>query len=417
MTLFWILCAALVVGVLLALLRPLLRPPAQAVDDTAASNQRLLREQRAELDAELAAGTLAADQHAAGLAELERRVLVETGQAGAALQSHPGRASALALAVLVPALAVLGYAQLGNRAALDPLLATPPAQASAADVETLVQRLADRMKANPEDPEGWLLLGRAYAGLQRFELSRDAYAQALQRKAPDAQLLADYADVLAMTQGSKLAGEPEKLVLQALALEPDHLKALALAGSAAMERGDFRTAVKHWTRAKTVAPAGSPFASGLDPSIAEARAAAGMPTEAPALPAPGTSAAPAAPAAPQAAASKAAPLKVTVKLAPSLAARVQAGDTLFVFARAAEGPRMPLAIVRQAAGTTPVQVVLDDASAMSPQMRLSGFPQVVVGARISKTGNATPQPGDLEGLGQAIASSGETTVTIDRIRE
>jgi cytochrome c-type biogenesis protein CcmH len=413
MTLFWILCAALVVGVLLALLRPLLRPPVHAADDTAASNQRLLREQRTELDAELAAGTLAPDQHAAGLAELERRVLVETRQTGATVQSRPGRVSALALAVAVPAMAVLVYAQLGNRAALDPLLATPPAQASAEDVEVLVQRLADRMKANPEDPAGWMLLGRAYAGLQRFDLSRDAYAQAIQRKAPDAQLLADYADVLAMTQGGKLAGEPEKLVLQALALEPDHLKALALAGSAAMERGDFKTAVRHWTRAKTVAPEGSPFASGLDPSIAEARAAAGMPPAQAAAAQPS----PQAPPAPQAAASAAAPLRVTVTLAPALAARVQAGDTLFVFARAAEGPRMPLAIVRQAAGTAPVQVVLDDASAMSPQMKLSGFPQVVVGARISKSGNATPQPGDLEGLGQPIASSGTTSVTIDRVRE
>jgi cytochrome c-type biogenesis protein CcmH len=413
MTLFWILCAALVVGVLLALLRPLLRPPVHAADDTAASNQRLLREQRTELDAELAAGTLAPDQHAAGLAELERRVLVETRQTGATVQSRPGRVSALALAVAVPAMAVLVYAQLGNRAALDPLLATPPAQASAEDVEVLVQRLADRMKANPEDPAGWMLLGRAYAGLQRFDLSRDAYAQAIQRKAPDAQLLADYADVLAMTQGGKLAGEPEKLVLQALALEPDHLKALALAGSAAMERGDFKTAVRHWTRAKTVAPEGSPFVSGLDPSIAEARAAAGMPPAQAAAAQPS----PQAPPAPQAAASAAAPLRVTVTLAPALAARVQAGDTLFVFARAAEGPRMPLAIVRQAAGTAPVQVVLDDASAMSPQMKLSGFPQVVVGARISKSGNATPQPGDLEGLGQPIASSGTTSVTIDRVRD
>lgn len=422
MTLFWILCAALVVGVLLALLRPLLRPPAQAADDTAASNQRLLREQRAELDAELDAGTLAAEQHATGLAELERRVLVETRQTGATMQSRPARVSALALAVAVPALAVLLYAQLGNRAALDPLLATPPAQANAEDVEVLVQRLADRMKANPEDPAGWMLLGRAYAGMQRFDLSRDAYVQAIRRKAPDAQLLADYADVLAMTQGGKLAGEPEKMVLQALALEPEHLKALALAGSAAMERGDFKTAVQHWTRAKTVAPEGSPFASGLDPSIAEARAAAGMPPDQaaaaqPALPVTPVTPALPAPPSPKAAASAAAPLRVTVTLAPALAARVQAGDTLFVFARAAEGPRMPLAIVRQAAGTAPVQVVLDDASAMSPQMKLSGFPQVVVGARISKSGNATPQPGDLEGLGQPIASSGATSVTIDRIRD
>jgi cytochrome c-type biogenesis protein CcmH len=276
------------------------------------------------------------------------------------------------------------------------------------DVESLVQRLADRMAAQPEDPAGWALLGRSYSGLQRFDLARDAFAQAVRRQQPpNAQLLADYADVLAMTQGRSLAGEPEKLALQALAIDPDHLKALALAGSAAMERNDYKLALKHWTRAKTVAPPDSPFATGLDASIAEARAAAGMGPEA--VPAPAPAPAPAVAGAKQ--------LQVTVTLAPALAAKVQPGDTLFVYARAAEGPRMPLAIVRQPAGTTPVQVVLDDSSAMAPQFRMSGFAQVVVGARISRSGNATPQPGDLEGLGQPMAPAGSTAIVIDHIRD
>jgi cytochrome c-type biogenesis protein CcmH len=403
MTLFWTLATALVVVVLLALLRPLLRPPSASADTTAASNLGLLREQMAELDTELAAGRLDTEQHAVARAELEHRVLDETRVADTAVTARPSLVSALVLAVAVPSLAVVLYAQLGNRDALDPALAQAPApHAMSEDVESLVQRLADRMAAQPEDPAGWALLARSYAGLQRFDKARDAYAQAVRRQQPpDAQLLADYADVLAMTQGRTLAGEPEKLVLQALALDPDHLKALALAGSAAMERSDYKLALKHWTRAKAAAPADSPFATGLDAAIAEARAGAGLPADAP--PAPAVAAAPA--------------LRVTVTLAPALAAKVQPGDTLFVFARAAEGPRMPLAIVRQPAGTAPVQVVLDDSSAMAPQFRISGFPQVVVGARISRTGNATPQAGDLEGQGQPIASAGSTAVVIDRIRD
>ena len=110
-------------------------------------------------------------------------------------------------------------------------------------------------------------------------------------------------------------------------------------------------------------------------------------------------------------------MRVRVTLDPALAGQLQPGDTLFVFARAAEGPRMPLAIVRQTATADPVQVTLDDASAMAPQLRLSGFPQVVVGARISRSGNATPQPGDLEGQTEAIASQGKAQVLINRIRE
>ncbi|MBT9490601.1 MAG: c-type cytochrome biogenesis protein CcmI [Rubrivivax sp.] len=408
---FWILATTLVVVVLGVLLRPLLRPATLVADNTAASNLRLLREQVAELDAEQAAGRLAPAQHTAARAELERRVLDETRVADTPVRAHGGHASALVLAVAVPTLAVLLYGQLGNRAALDGMLAQAPAQATAEDVDALVQRLADRMKAQPEDPAGWLLLARAYGGLQRFPESRDAYAQALKRQAPDAQLLADYADVLAMTQGRTLIGEPEKLVLQALALEPDHLKALALAGTAAMERGDPQTALKHWTRAKTVAPAGSPFASGLDPAIADARAAAGLPAIASTAPAgPPAEANPAVTPA-------AAPLVVSVRLAPALAGRLQPGDTLFVFARAAEGPRMPLAIVRQPAGAGPVQVQLDDSSAMAPQLKLSGFAQVVVGARISRSGNATPQAGDLEGQSAPRASSGSVELVIDRVRD
>ena len=405
MTLFWILAATMVVVVLAVLVRPLLRPAAAAADETARSNLRVLRDSLAELDAERAAGTLSAGQHAEARAELERRALEESTTVDAAPGQRSGRTSALVLAVLLPAAAVLLYAQLGDRRGLDPVLAQPPSMASAGDVETLVQRLAARMQADPSDPQGWMLLGRAYAGLERFDKARDALAEAMKRTPPDAQLLSDYADVLAMTQGQRLAGEPEKLIQQALALEPDHLKALALAGSAAMERGDFKAAIEHWTHARRVAPPDSPFASGLDGSIAEARAAAGLPPE--------SSTASAAPAP---AATSAAPLQVTVTLAPALAGKLQPGDTLFVFARAAEGPRMPLAIARLAASAAPVQVKLDDSMAMTPALRLSTQPRVVVGARVSRSGDATPQAGDLEGQSAPVASAGSVQVTIDQVR-
>jgi cytochrome c-type biogenesis protein CcmH len=150
--------------------------------------------------------------------------------------------------------------------------------------------------------------------------------------------------------------------------------------------------------------------------IAEARAAAGMaPDTAPTAQAAAPAVA-AAPTSPPTALSGAG-LRVSVSLDPALAARVQPGDTLFVFARAAEGPRMPLAIVRQPAGTMAVEVTLDDSSAMAPEFKLSGFPRVVVGARISRSGNATPQPGDLEGLSDPMASQGTASILINRVRE
>jgi cytochrome c-type biogenesis protein CcmH len=407
MTLFWILATAMVVAVLVVLVRPLLRPAAATVDEATRTNLRVLRDAMTELDAELASGALSPEQHAQARTELERRVLEETqatepGGGSALAGGGRARVSALVLAVAVPAAAVLLYAQLGERRGMDPVLAQPASLATPQDVETLVQRLAERMRAEPSDPQGWMLLGRAYSGLQRFEEARDAYREAMQRMPPDASLLADYADVLAMTQGRTLAGEPEKLVLQALALEPDHLKALALAGSAAFERGDPKQALEFWSRAKRVAPPDSPFATGLDPGIAEARAAAGLPPEQPAAPA-GDAAG--------------GGLAVTVRVSPDLATRLQPGDTLFVFARAAEGPRMPLAIARLPARPEPVQVRLDDSSAMTPDLRLSTQARVVVGARISRSGNATPQPGDLEGEAMPMGPNGPVEVLIQRVRE
>jgi cytochrome c-type biogenesis protein CcmH len=206
-------------------------------------------------------------------------------------------------------------------------------------------------------------------------------------------LLADYADALAMAQGRRLQGEPERLVLRALEIEPDHLKALLLAGAAAMERGDHAAAVERWSRAKQVAPPDSPLASGLDEGLRQARAAAGLPAD---------DAASAA----QGAGVPAASLQVRVTLAPALAARVQPDNTVFVFARAAEGPRAPLAIARLRAAELPATVTLDDTTAMSPQMRLSSFSLVVVEARVSRSGEATPQPGDLEGRTDAAVAPG-----------
>lgn len=401
MTLFWTLAAALVVAVLALLLRPLMKPAAAAgTDEAARSNLRVLRDALAELDAELASGALAAEQHAQARRELERRVLEEAQPAAPATSHRGARASALALALALPAAAVLLYAQLGERRALDPAALQPPAQTAAPEIEALVQQLAERMQAQPGDPQGWQLLGRAYAGLQRYAQARDAYREAIQRSTPDANLLADYADVLAVTLDGKLDGEPEKVALQALALDPDQPKALALAGSAAFERGDAKAALAHWTRARSQAPPGSPFASGLDAGIAEARAQAGLPPQ----PAP-------------AAAAVGAGLQVRVQVAPALAARLQPGDTLFVFARAAEGSRMPLAIARLAATAGPLQVLLDDSSAMTPQLKLSGQERVVVAARVSRSGDATPKAGDLEGESAAIAPTGQVELVIDRIRE
>ena len=400
---FWLIAAALIAAVVAALARPLWRTAGERPSpDARASNVGILREQLAELDAERASGAIDAAQFGAAKAELERRVLEEAERVDPAPARTTSRASAITLALLVPVLAIGLYAVLGNRGGLDPLLAQAPAAATPEDIETLVERLAERMRDQPDDPEGWALLGRVYSRMERFELARDALSKAVALRTGDAQLLADYADALAMTQGRTLIGQPQALIEQALQADPQNLKALALAGSAAMERRDFTAAIDYWTKARAVAPDGSPFAAGIEQSLADARTAAGLPND-------GVKAA--------------AAINGKVTIAPALAARVQPGDTLFVFARAADsdtgGPRMPLAIQRgTVGGVWPIGFTLDDSMAMAPQLKLSAFDRVIIGARISRSGDATPQPGDLEGhSGPLTPGAAAVTVSIDRVRE
>ena len=227
-------------------------------------------------------------------------------------------------------------------------------------------------------------------------------------------MLADHADVLAMLQGRSLTGEPTQLAERALQLDPKNLKALALAGSAAFERKDYKTALAYWGRAQALAQPGSEFASGLEGSMQQARVAAGQGTtasaNATARPAKAAEAVVAEP-------SAAAQVSGTVQLSAALAPKAAPNDTLFVFARADQGPRMPLAILKRKVGDLPFTFTLDDSSAMSPEMKLSRFPSVIVGARISRSGEALPRAGDLVGQSAPVRTgTAKLLITIDSVQ-
>jgi cytochrome c-type biogenesis protein CcmH len=220
----------------------------------------------------------------------------------------------------------------------------------------------------------------------------------------DALALADLADAVAMANNRSLDGEPEKLIAQAIKLDPDNPKALAMAGSVAFSRGDFKAAVANWEHAVKVADPASGYAQDLQGAVEEARKRAGLPPAAPALPG-GSVVGSAGAAVPEAPAAQSAATAVSgrVSLKAGLKSQVGPDDTVFIFARAPSGSRMPLAILRKKASDLPLDFTLDDSLAMSPAARLSSAAQVVVGARISKTGTATPGPGDLEVLTATIA--------------
>jgi cytochrome c-type biogenesis protein CcmH len=397
-TVFWVIALLLAAAAVAFVLPPLLgrrrAAPGAAID---ATNVAVYRDQLRELEVDLAAGTLARDQYDGARRELEARLLDDVRDSGAGPRAvRPGRVAAISAGIAIPLASILLYFAVGNPGALAPQADSHGIARQ--QIEGMVDRLAARLKENPEDATGWAMLGRSYAVLDRFPEAAAAYANAVKRSPPDAQLLADYADALAMAQGRRLQGEPERLIAMALAIDPRNVKALALAGTAAFENRDFARAIAHWRRILEIVPPDSDMADSIRDSIADAQQLAGGAVKP--QPAPARAAAPAPGA-----------VSGTVQLSPALAARVAPSDTVFVFARATEGPRVPLAVMRKQARELPAAFTLDDTMAMAPGMKLSDYSRVVVGARISKSGTPAAQPGDFEGL-SAPVTVGATGVVV-----
>jgi cytochrome c-type biogenesis protein CcmH len=399
MTLFWLIGAVAAAAVVAWVLRPLLTRKKVAPPSRVAANVAIYRDQARELDADLAAGTLAREDYERARAELEARALRDAGPPDAPAARPPGRGFAWTLAAAVPLAAVALYVLVGSPGAVD---REAQLHASRAQVEAMVERLAARLRENPDDANGWKLLGRSYGVMGRYAEAADAYAKAAVRSPRDAQLLADLADVLAMARGQSLQGEPEQLALRALEIEPGNLKALALAGSAAFERKDFAAAAKHWERMLAYVEPNSEDARSIQQNVAEARSLANE--------RPSASSKPPSSSKP----SSSSGLRGTVSLSPQLKDKVSPDDTVFVFARAAQGPPMPLAVARVRVRDLPYRFALDDSMAMSPALKLSAFPKVVVTARVSKSGTANAQPGDLQGASAPVANdAAAVSVVID----
>ena len=430
MTVFLFLAAALVAGALLLVIPPLIGRTERQVQ-VHANHQRqaatalvVLREQLADLEIEHAAGRITAEEYARSRDELERRALAEGEAAELLVDLRPARRWGLAAALGVPLLAVGVYLALGEPAGLDPVQTAAPEgghDVTPEQIAGMVAQLAARLEREPDNVEGWIMLGRSYAMLQDFTGAMATYRKLGERIPANPDVLADWADVLAGAQNRRVSGEAEQLVERALALDPNHVKALALAGTAAFQREDFAGASAHWERILGQVPPGEELARSVLASINEARAKGGLPLlqaqqaasgagaagNAPASPAPAPSAA-------GAAGSAALTVSGRVSLAPELAARVKAEDTVFVFVRSAEGG-MPVAALRYRVADLPAEFNFENAQRMS-QGPLPA--QLMVAARVSKDGNATPRAGDLEGRSAAVAPDADAVqIVIDRVRE
>jgi cytochrome c-type biogenesis protein CcmH len=384
-------------------LPPLLRRPREDEADAQGAAIEVYRKRLDELKQDLERRHLSEAQYREARLELEAALAADlpalSGQRPArAVGRHPWTALALALAIPLGSLAL--YEHYGARREAGAFVAAE--EAGVKQREFLIEsatRLRAHLDGTPDDGQAWQLLGQTYLGLEEHEKAAHALAEAHGFLGDRPGLLVDYARALAATHGGRLAGRPAALLERALVLDPQHTEALWLSAAAALEAGRAEEARQSLTRLAALVPPGSDAERIVRAHIDQL----GKPATAES--------------APPAAEAK---LKVLVDLDPTLRGDAPLDATVFVFARAPQGPRMPLAVARRRVSELPLTVVLDDSQAMQPSVKLSSFREVVVGARVSRSGEPIARSGDLEGLtATPIALAGpepaEARVTIDRV--
>jgi cytochrome c-type biogenesis protein CcmH len=454
MTIFWILAGGLALLAIAFVVAPLLKRSLPAADvDQDQINLDLFKQQLAELDNDLAAGKLEQHQYDAARRDLERELLYDVSDKAATPKTPRagGRWAAPVLAIAVPAIAVglyqvIGYQEIITKTQPAAATTVSDAHAGGADgmppLDVLVERLAKRMEQNPDDVEGWIMLGRTYFTLGQPESALAAIERAYALAPENTEVMLHLAEATAAAQDSSLEGRPAELVARVLKQEPENASARWLSGMIAFQRGQYNAAVVNWQKVLAQLDPAGDQAGDVRRLIEQARQRSGAPPQpadetrrvaasdgsgeataadtassTPPDAGPTTQrSAPDGPAGPAAAASSG--VEVSVSIDPAVAGQVAPDDTLFVYAKAAAGPPMPLAVHRGTVADLPLTVRLDDSMAMMPQMRLSAFPEVIVGARVSESGQAMPQSGDVEGETGPVATAkaDSVSVTIDRVR-
>lgn len=421
---FIVLAGLLLAGALLFVLPPLLgrgqvahHTAASADAQQAASALSVLREQLADLDAERAAGRVDDQAYAQSREELERRALDEGQVMVATVQARPARGWAFAVGLGVPLFAVVGYLAVGSPDALDPQKVAVKQGFTTAEIHEMVGSLVARLEREPDNVDGWAMLARSWMVLENFPEAAKAYARLAELLPGNPDVMADWADVVAAKNNS-VVGEAETIAARALAIDPDHTKGLALAGTAAYQRADYAAAAGYWERILRNMPPGQSNTGNLVGSINDARAKAGMaPLVAAAAPVAPAAPAPAAATTTTAPASAGAGLKIAgrLEIASALRDRVAADDSVFVFVRGGTGGP-PIAALRFKGGELPRDFTFDGVPPMTGDAPLPE--KVAVAVRISKSGDVRAQPGDLEGRVDGLApDSAGVVLSVDRVRE
>ncbi|SFE16170.1 c-type cytochrome biogenesis protein CcmI [Nitrosomonas sp. Nm166] len=440
MTSFWVISGVFIVTALLFIVPTLLRNRDVQRENSEhdALNITVYRDQLAELDNDLQNDILTQEQYHKSKQELQQRMLQDIPGGEKVIANKNNKIHSIATSVVItltlPLAAVFLYLVIGDTRGLLPQAqlanATQMNRGDGSDspaghdnFSSVLENLIARLNKNPEDIEGWVMLGRTYAIMERYTDATNTYAKLTELVPNNPQILSDYADVLAMKNQGSLAGKPTELIYQALSIDPQYPKALALAGTAEFEQGKFEQAAAHWEKLLEVIPADSQLAKSVKDSIDEAKSFAadgkGITPEQLAK-------------APESqlqqnnnaqsekgSINTATPAPVSVSgrvtISEELVSKASPNDVLFIYARAKTGPKMPLAILRLKASDLPATFTLTDDMAMMPNMKISSFSEVIIEARISKSGQAVPASGDLQGFSQPVQiGNNDIAIVIDK---
>ncbi|WNV04720.1 c-type cytochrome biogenesis protein CcmI [Candidatus Methylospira mobilis] len=401
---FWIAASSMLLAAGSFFLPLLLGRGQHSAIDRRCLNLAIYRQRRAELTEEAGGGNLQALED-----ELDRELLDELSEVSesASANSSQGRAVLFTGLLLVPLLGFALYLYVGRPDLTDyrgQASAGEDRQMTTAELQQNIAGLIEKLKNQPDDMESWALLARSYQFAEQYEQALATWEKTLSLAPDNADVMAAYAQALAEAHEGSLSGKPEQLIASALEKDRNHPEGLWLAGLLAAQQNKPAVAIDYWRRLKARLPEGSKPAQQVERFISQLSAQTGWSESSPADNVR------------EKAAIGAKNIRVSVRLAEGWAEQMYPDDTLFIFARAASGPPMPLAVVRKLAKDLPLEITLDDTQFMRPEMKLSAFPEIIVGARISHSGQATPSSGDLQGMSAALkpVTGGRYQVVIDR---
>lgn len=429
MTTFLLISGAMIAVAIVLFAPTLLRARHEAAEDTRETNIRIARERLGDLEKEHAKGELSEEEFVQARQDLEIALAQDLTTATSSIEHSDKRGTArMTLVLLAVGLPLLVYAIYQSIGSPQHLAVAGPGQPQTAaahggeqlpSIDEMVGELQRRLEEKPDNPEGWFLLGRTYMKLERYADAVKAYRRLNEMMPDQPNVLIALVDAMSMQFGGDVPDDAMPLLENALKADPESVTALWLAGNAAAQREQDQQALDYWGRAYPLLENEPAAQQQLRSLMGHVASRSGLETNIPeplpqimAQPQPANQPANQPIAQPEVTEGPLEGLQVEVALDAELAEKAAPGDTVFIYAKATAGPPMPLAVARKRVADLPVKVALNDSMAMMPQMKLSGFERVLVGARVSKSGQAMPQPGDLQSSEVETASDSDGVVQL-----